>query len=240
MARLKQEFSDPKYYTLEQLIPTIIRISGYWDLDGNRLAGFFSINNNPSWREVYHDIEIDAYGKGDIEDLVDLIWKSESAQGIVKNLILTLNNAAKGQSVTPHVVFFSVGVPAKGEVTNIKGIHCSSRRYLIEFFYSTLSEQGEMDIRDKLGPMNKSFFISTLTDNKNVNQRFEQALDQTLIKEEIGGSVTYFAKEANSFSKLYEKIYETIFKPALKNLPKSNDVRQKIAIGLEPSQTTLD
>jgi hypothetical protein len=60
-----------------------------------------------------------------------------------------------------------------------------------------------------------------------------------LIKEEFGGSVTYFAKEAGSFNRLYERIYETIFKPALRNIPKSNDVRQKIAMGLEPSQTTL-
>jgi hypothetical protein len=233
MAKLKQEFSDSRYYPFEQLISTVIQIDGYWDIEGNQLAGFFSINNNPSWREVYRDIEIDAYGKGEIEDLVDAIWKSENAQGIVKAIIQALNIASKGQTITPHEVFFSIGVPSKGEVKNMRGILCPSRRYMLDFFYSTLSEQGEMDVRDKLGPLKQSFFTGTIAENKVAIQKFEEALDQALIKEDFGNSVTYFAKEPDSFARLYEKIYETVFKPAFKNLPRANDVRQRIANGLE-------
>jgi hypothetical protein len=233
LAKLKQEFSDSKYYPFEQLISTIIKIAGYWDIEGTQLAGFFAINNNPSWREVYRDIEIDAYGKGEIEDLVDAIWKCENAQGIVKAFVQALNASAKGQSITPHEVFFSIGVPSKSEVKNIRGILCPSRRYMLDFFYSTLSEQGEMDVRDKLGPLNKRFFVGAVAENKVATQKFEDALGKALIEENFGNSVTYFAKEPDSFARLYEKIYETVFKPAFKNLPRANDVRQRIANGLE-------
>jgi hypothetical protein len=233
MAKLKQQFSDSKFFPFELLVSTVVRIEGYWDLNGNRLSGFFSINNSPSWREVYRDIEIDAYGKGETKDLVDTIWKRDDAKGIFKEIIRTLDNAAKGQSVIPHEVFCTVGIPEKGEVKNIRGIHCSSRRYLYDFFYSALSEQGEADIREKLGPLRQSFFIGTLADNKIVAQRFEEALRETVIEEEIGQSVTYFAKESKSFEQLYQKVYENVFKPAFKRLPKANDVRQNIAAGLE-------
>lgn len=237
MATLRQQFSDSRDYPFEQLITTIIQINGTWDIDGRRLAGFFSINNNPNWREVYRDIEIDAYGRGEIEDLVDAIWKSDNAYGIVSNLIFNLKRATKDQSTVPYDILFSIGVPTKGEVKNIRGIYCSGRRYLIDFLYSTLSEQGEMEVRDKISPLNKTFFIGTIVENKTVNKRFEEALGQTLIKEETGGSVTYFAKQPDSFNQLYERVYETVFKPAFKNLPKANDVKQRIATGLERTET---
>ena len=61
--------------------------------------------------------------------------------------------------------------------------------------YSTLSEHKAADVHDKLGPLNKKFFISAISKEKIVNERLETALNQTLITETFGNSVTYLAKD---------------------------------------------
>lgn len=41
---------------LEELLSTIVRINGVWNLNGTELAGFLSINNSYAWRRVYYEL----------------------------------------------------------------------------------------------------------------------------------------------------------------------------------------
>jgi hypothetical protein len=238
ISALVAKMSEQKLFPLEQLLATIIQINGTWNIDDTQLDGFFSANNSASWRSVYHDLEIDAFGKGEIEDLTDVFWKDKDLQGVIKRFIDSVDNARVGQKVMPREIFFSVGVPAKGEVGNLRALHCSQRRYLIDFMYSTLSENNVTDIHDKLGPLNKKFFIGAIANEKIVNDRLINALNETLITETVGNSVTYLAKDKDSFTKLYNKLFEDVFKPAFKNLPNANEVKEKIVTGLSKMEQT--
>jgi hypothetical protein len=231
LANLKQQINQ---FQLEQLLTTVIQIEGDWDINGHQLAGFFSINNNSSWRDIYRDIEIDAYGRGEIEDLVDAIWKTNNGDsfGTVKRLISSLDNAEINQKTVPSEVFFTIGVPSIGYMKNLRAIHCQGRRSLIRFMYSTMNEEGEEEVKEKLGPMNKGFFVGAIVDEPIAIERFQKALQETLMIEDFGGSVTYFASDPESFTKLYEKFYETVFRPAFKKLPRAKDVKKNITEGL--------
>lgn len=220
-------------YSFDQIIPSIIRINGVWDINGTKLAGFLSVNNNFTWRRVYRDIEMDAYGKGDIEDLVDALWKFEEISSIIDNFIKKMTLSAKNQSMEPREIYLTIGVPVKGEPENLMAIHFPDKRDLIEFYYSTLSKLGEPEIKDKMNPLDKNFFISAISEHKTVERRLRKTLDAVAISEQIGNSVTYIARERNSFSKLYEQLYETVFKPAMKDLPRSKHVKSLIIKGLE-------
>jgi len=232
IALLRRLFSD-RSYPLDQLISTIIMINGIWDINGTKLAGFLSVNNDFAWRRVYRDIEIDAYGKGDIEDLVDALWKFEEIQSIVNKFIKKITLSASNQLAIPREIYFTTGVPVKGEPENLMAIHLPDRRDLIEFFYSTLSKLGEAEIKDKMNPLDRTFFINAISEHKVVKRSLRRTLDAIAIKEELGNSVTYIAKERNSFLKLYEQFYEAVLKPAMKELPKSKDVKSLIRKGLE-------
>jgi hypothetical protein len=220
-------------YPLDRLLSTIIVINGVWDLDGLKLTGFLSVNNNSAWRRVYRDIEFDAYGKGDVEDLVDALWKRDDTSEIVSKFISRLSKLKKGQPLVPHRVFFSVGVPVNGETENVRAIHLQDKRDLIDFFYSTLSEFGDPEIKEKMPPLDRAFFISAIADHETVKRRLTEALKNTVIQEISGNSVTYIAKEPNSFTRLYEQFSDAVFKPAMKNLPKTKDVKKIIISGLE-------
>src|SRR5208282_1236261 len=100
------------------------------------------------------------------------------------------------------------------------------------FMYSTMATEGEEEVKEKLGPINRGFFVGAIVDQPIAIERFEEALSQTLTLEDTGGSVTYFARKPDSFCKLYEKFYETVFRPAFKKLPKAKDVKKNIADGL--------
>jgi hypothetical protein len=238
IATLRKRLAD-RSYPLDELLSTVIVINGVWDLNGIKLAGFFSINNNSAWRRVYRDIEIDAYGRGDIEDLVDALWKRDDTSAIISSLVSKAKMTAKGQAVTPRDIFFTIGVPVKGEVENLMAVHFQDRRRLIDFLYSTLSELGEQEIKEKMPPLDRSFFLSAISEHDVVVRRLEKALKDTLIAEFSGDSVTYIAKERNSFTQLYKEFSETVFKPAMKELPRSKDVKQRIKNGLEKMRTLV-
>ena len=231
IATLRTKLSD-KSFNLERLMSTIIVINGHWDFTGTLIPGFFSINNSAAWRGTYKDIEVDATGTGELNDLIDLIWKREDKDGIVTNLVKHLKRAESGQQATPNIVFFSLGIPARGDVENLLGIYLKDRRSLIDFLYSTLSEKADPAIKDKITPLNRTFFIKAITEQKIVQDRLDSSLRDTQIIEEPVGSFTYIGKDRKAFSELYETFSERVFKPAVKELPRVQEVEARIVKGL--------
>ena len=232
IAALRMRFAS-RDFSLERLMLTIVVINGHWDLNGELIPGFFSVNNNPAWRGIYKDLEIDASGSGDVADLIDAIWKRDDTESIVLSLIKKLKASEENQKVTPNMVFFSIGVPEKGAVENLVGLNVKDRRTLIDFLYSTLHEKADTNIRDRIPPLNRDFFIKTINEQNIVQERLEKTLKDTLVREEPGGSVTYIARDRKAFSKLYETFSERVFKPAMLELPKVHEVELRIRKGLE-------
>jgi hypothetical protein len=219
-------------YPLDRLMSTIIIFNGYWDLYGTLIPGFFSINNSSAWRGTYKDLEIDASGTGDFNDLIGILWKRDDMEGIIHNFVKKLKSAESGQKVTPNMVFFSIGVPAKGDVDNLVGLYLRDRRTLIDFLYSTLIEKGDPETKSKIPPLDRGFFIKAITEEPVVQERLNNALHDTLVIEEPVGSFTYIARDRKAFNNLYETFSERVFKPAMRELPKVQEVESKIKKGL--------
>jgi hypothetical protein len=235
IATMRMRLSD-RNYPLDRLMSTIIVINGHWNLFDTLIPGFFSINNSPTWRGTYKDLEIDASGTGDFNDLIGVLWKREDMEGIVSSFVKKLKNAEIGQKVTPNIVFFSIGVPAKGDVDNLVGLYLKDRRALIDFLYSTLTEKGDPETKDRMPPLSRDFFIKTITEEPIVQERLNTALHDTLVIEEPVGSFTYIARDRKAFNNLYQVFSERVFKPAMQELPKVKEVELKIKKGLENVQ----
>jgi hypothetical protein len=232
LAQLRKFLSN-RELVLDQLLSSVIVINGIWDFDGIRFAGFLSINNNDSWRRVYRDIEMDAYGRGEIEDLVDVLWKLDYIKSMINQLVKRIDLIKSKQPIKPHEIFFTTGVPVYGEPENLMAVHFLGNRDLIKFYYSTLSKQGDRVIKDKMRPLKGSFVVGAIADHRVAQRKLQEGLKEHYIEEIHGNSVTYIAKEPNSFTNLYKQLYDTVFKPAMKELPKAKDVKLKIAKGLE-------
>ena len=221
-----------KKYPLEDIVPSIIRVNGTWDFDDFMLAGFFSVNNSYVWRRSYFDIEIDAYGKGTYEDVVNALWEKADVEAVITAFVTALERSGKLQPAKPGAIYFSIGVPTDENLSDILAMHVPSRRALISFLYSALCRTEDPWISTRVAPIKSRFFVNSIADQEIVQKRLEMALQEAAVIEKKGASVTYIAKEPGSFSKMFEKFTETVFKPALRDLPEAETLRNYIQRGL--------
>jgi hypothetical protein len=231
LALIRQTLAD-RNRPLERLMSTIIVINGYWDLNGEIISGFFSINNSYLWRTVYKDLEIDASGHDDTKDLVEVLWRRDDREGIVDNFVRNLKVKSEGLKAAPTAIYFSIGVPAKGDVENLMGIYLSDRRSLIDFLYSTLIARGDAETKDAMLPLKRSYFVSAIDKEREVQNELTIAMDKAGVKQDKVGSFTFLADDRKGFEKLYKIFEEDVFKPVLHALPKTQEVEARIKKGL--------
>jgi len=208
--------------------------NGVWDFDDIELGGYFSVHNERVWREVYHDIEIDAYGKGDFGDLVDALWKTQDMVNLVPRFVNALVRSPPAKRMAIYEMFFSQGVPTDEDVENLLATHFrGTRARLISFFYRVLRNSKDVWVTSRATPIDNRFFIRTLYDEEIVQKRLTESLKETLLDEIPGKSVTYVAKKKDSFARLYESFVASVLKPALKELPPEETVKRAIEKGLK-------
>ena len=162
------------YYSLiedtfyrDDLFSSIIVFEGIWNFDKVKLARFFSVNNDARWREAYHDVEIDAYGKGEFEELVDYLWKQDLIETIARSFIDEIKREGRGKLAKPREIYFSIGAPEYGEVTNLILLHLKDWHNFIGFLYSKLRRDKARWIKNKVVPIDRHFFLSSIREPKN-------------------------------------------------------------------------
>lgn len=230
-ALLRKRFSNS--YFSEELFSSIVVFNGVWNFDNTKLAGFISCNNNSLWKQAYHDIEIDAYGRGDVEDLMDVLLTNDTFVNVVQSFIRDISNAEVGQSMSPAVVYFSIGAPEFGEVEGLIAIHLRDWREMVRFLYVKLRRSEAPWIKEKVMPIDRSFYVGSLTEQEITESIFKQVREETEIVEKIGNSITYIGKGKDSFKDFYERFEERIFKPASQELPKGDALKKIMKKGLE-------
>ncbi|MCW3985071.1 MAG: hypothetical protein NWE91_01485 [Candidatus Bathyarchaeota archaeon] len=225
--------------SFENIIRTIILFNGTWDFNGVELGGYFSIHNNSDWRKVYRDIEIDAYGKGDFVDLVDVLWKAHDMTTLVPKFARALEKSSPAKRKRIYEILFSQGVPTDDDVSNIRATLFRGRAHLIRFFYRVLRNSKDIWVNSRATPIDNRFFIKTLYDETLVQKRLTNSIKEALLVEKEGSSVTYVGKEADSFARLYKSFVDSVLKPALKEMPPEELVKQAIERGLReyPKET---
>ncbi len=230
-ALLRKRFS--KSYFSEELFSSIVVFNGVWNVDNTKLAGFISCNNNSVWKQAYHDIEIDAYGRGNIEDLMDVFLTNDEFVNIVQSFIGDISHAEVGQPMNPAIVYFSIGAPEFGEVEDLIAIHLRDWREMVKFLYAKLRRSKAPWIKEKVVPIDRGFYVSSLTEQEITESIFKQVREEAEIVEKIGNSITYIGKGKDSFKDFYGRFEERIFKPASQELPKGDALKKIMKKGLE-------
>lgn len=234
-SRIEKHFFD------EELFRSIMVFEGVWNIDGINLDGFFSVNNHYGYKNIYKDIEIDAYGKGKYGDLVEVFWDKNQIELLVE-LIDRLKSTKHGLGNVSRL-YFTIGVPEDGYVDNVIAIYFHDRYALIKYLYNKLKKDGEDWFQTKLTPISSTYFLKTLKEEELVTRSFELGLKNAEIVEKAGASSIFIAKSKDSFRKFYDYFKEEVFKAAAQELPASDHLRLKIRQGLEKKkghyQTTI-
>jgi len=213
---------------------TIVIFRGNWEIDSLKIAGYFSIQNDSEWQSVYGDIEISAYAKGQIEDVVDILWSTSDAQGLLRNFVESIERGIKGFCIALSQITFSYGIPTSEDPSNLMAIYLiGERRALLRVFYRALRDSEDPIVVAKARPLDTRFLMDILAKARIVETRISERLEKAMVVEVPRKSALYIAKDRSSFKKLYEEISEAILKPALKNLPEESIVRERIERGLD-------
>jgi len=226
----------------DQASESIVIFNGTWNFDDISLSGYFSIQNSYTWRKVYHEIEINAYAKKDLEDLVDALWKTmpQDTTSLVQKFITALHQTTvRSGRLGLSRVLFCIGVPTEEDPTNLMAAHLTGeRKSLLRIFYTALRRSRDPKVISKIKPLRDSFFIDTIHKEEVVQERLSKKIQSALIVEKKGDSATYIAKDRKSFGTLYREITDIVLRPALGKLLDSQNVTELIESGLREHEET--
>jgi len=239
-AKNPYEATEILYKYLKEELPfedasrTIVMFKGIWQFNETKLEGYFSIHNSRKWREVYGDIQISAYAKGEFEDIVDAFWLTQDMSSLIPKFLQTIKKGIENSSLGLSQVFFSRGIPTKEDPTNLMAVYLvGERRSLLGIFYKALKESRDPNVTIKAKPLNTTFLLNTLVKEKIVEERVNKRLQEAMVVEIESKSALYIAKKPDSFATLYREISNAVLKPALEKLPKEDAVKEMIQRGLE-------
>lgn len=228
---------NEKFYQ-EEWFSSIIVFEGLWEYDGVKLSGFFSINNEYAWQQAYQDVEIDAYGRGEISDLIDVFWKKGEIEFFASSFFTELKSVQEDTMIKPSEMYFSIGAPEYGEMDNLRALHLKDWRDFVDFMYSKLRKDAENWVVEKVAPIDRHFFLGSIKEEKIAQTLFKKGLEKSLLIEKTGQSSTFIAKNQDSFTKFYHAFKEEVFKSAAQELPEAKMLKRNIREGLEKEAGT--
>jgi hypothetical protein len=232
-----------KHFLPDELYSSIVVFHGDWSFNHTSFVGFVSCNHSPSWRQAYQDIETDLYGAGEIGDLTDVFlnrtfFKEEEFQNLVQSFVSHVDRVGREQTMIATPIYFSIGAAEYGETTDLVALHLGDWHELIRFFYKKLRRGKDRWVRDQVTPLERNFYIRSITEPEIVERILSQAREETNLIEKVGNSVTYIGKDRNSFSAFFDKVKKDVFKPASKELPNATLLKDIMKNGLEGRKIT--
>jgi hypothetical protein len=181
---------------------------------------------------MYHDVEIDAYGRAGYEDLIDVFMKKGEVEGLATSFFSELEQTESAVRARPTTMFFSIGSPEL-EVDSLIALHINNWSNLIRLLYSRLREEEEAWVKGQVAPIDRGFFIENIRSNESVESNRKRMLEGASLIEVPQQSVTYIARNRESFAKFYETFKEEVFRPAAENLPEAKVLKESIDKGLQ-------
>lgn len=231
---------------LDEVVSSVILIRGKWKFDSEELVGYVSINNNFTWRRTYGDIEVEAYPKGDYSDLVDLLWKEKELRVVLVERFIRAMSALEVPSMELSSIFYSIGVPSPSQdISSIRAAYYARRRDLVadmlSSYIASLRERQDKEILPHMKPFDSNFIITRLFQNRSFLQDLRDIFESSKIIEIAAGSVAFIGDQPDSFEKAYKEIARKVFEQIAKNLPRDEEIAERMAKALRPKdQAELD
>lgn|GEM_PF-4340432 len=229
--------------SLDELLFSIITIEGMWRFD-REFNGYMAVNNNPSWRKIYLDIEVDGYTHREDEDFADIVLTHKDAgEPFVKNFVEVVAMHTE-EAVQLSAIYFFHGPVSKSEIFLAKALYYRSLKSLLRDMLASFKEELE-EKKDKttllnLRPYKEDFLISRIMRNPQFRNKFPLILGEAGISEASSGSVLLIGKKKEAFQKAYKILCEEVFRPVAQKLPKSAQLEQYIDEALGSPQKRLN
>ncbi|MCL5066735.1 MAG: hypothetical protein M1368_00065 [Thaumarchaeota archaeon] len=228
---------------LEDLLSSIIVVEGKWTFDASEYLGYVSINNNSVWRDTYSDIEIEAYPKGDLEDITDLFWSRKETRNSLVNRFIEKLSAYKDTSVELTNITYSKGVPATSQdIGSLRALYYPQKRAFVKdmltSYVNELKENKDTRILPRMKPFDVDFLITKLMSNEVFNEDLKNIMDSSKLIEIPAHSIAYVGQDSDSIKRTYKELSRTVFQEIARALPRDKEIADKITKALQPKEQT--
>ncbi len=226
--------------TVVDLFFSIIRLVGIWEGDdGVNCEAYVSVSNSPNWGRVYGDVEVNAFPKRNIRDIVDIFYANKTAkERLVDFFVHSFADFNDGISKVKGI-YFALGVPSAEDFDLWRTASVTSETRLLEDAITALKAIGDEEIRKWLAPYSVPFLVKSLRETPQFETTLHGFFEQHRILEKEIGSVSYIGEDQESFKKFFTDLSEKVLKPVIRSLPPDSDIASRIRKTVE-KQSTLD
>jgi len=234
MERLKaREFLDRLF--------SIVRLVGVWELEGQpQFEGYLSIANDPSWRRVYGDIELNITPDSNTTDVVDLFYRDPVLkEKLVDRFIASFAGFNDGVNKIANI-YFALGVPSAEDLDLWRTASLQSENELLRDAITAYKTIGGKDVTRQLEPYDVSFIVKSLREIPNFDESVNKFLSDNTISTSPVGSIGLIGEDPEAFKKFLAVFIEKVLKPVVGKLPPDARISEIIKNAYQgQEQTTL-
>jgi hypothetical protein len=206
----------------------ILLIRGLWNVDGLKAAGYICVNNEVSSIETYGDIEVGAYPRGQIADVIDLFWvDSAKRQALVSNFISRFSKF-EDESHSIRYIVFGTGAPLTQLVTEWSA---SYHRRPSQFLVKVLSTMREIvsDFYSYIRLMNATVLTIELYKIEDFRRSLRKMASKNEVEMDARSSLKLIGRKQDSYGKMIDELV-TFLKPVLMtSLPQDRVITREMA-----------
>jgi hypothetical protein len=208
-------------------LPVIITIKGAWRTDETPIAGYVTMSNDFDWRKTYGDIEIGAFAKGEITDVVEVFWKTEQKR---QELVSDFMNKFSGYDTATHEmesIIFALGVPT---VVGVSEWVASYFKKPPAYFINVLSsmEKDNPTIKTYIRLINRLALASDLYRIEHFKDYLKQTTKRTNVAMDFRLSLQLVGKDLQSYKHLYEELSSSLAQVLRNSLPPDEEIDGKL------------
>jgi hypothetical protein len=201
----------------------ILVIRGVWKHQGLTLPAYIGINNLERWRENYGDIEVNTFTSGDVNDVVELIWKDEEMlQGLVNNYMEEFGHFEE-EGLEMESIVYCLGVPNEVNLSKwLASYYKTPIHYFTRLLGSVESENPRIHTYVRL--INRLALASDLYDIKFFRDHIKELGGKRSVDVDYRSSIKLIGYTPESYGKFYEDLAKSIMEVLTKSLPKDSEV----------------
>jgi hypothetical protein len=219
---------------------SVVRLLGTWEMEDHpKLDTYLTISNDPNWRRVYGDIELNVFPEGDIRDIVDLFYKDRTVKERLVDFFLTTFAGYSDDAHQTGAIYFTLGVPAAEDLDLWRTVSLRSKTTLLENSLARLRAIGGEEAEHALSPYSVHFLVRSLREIPQFDEYLSSFFARHQILAKSVGSVGFIGENPESFKEFFDEFAEKVLKPMIRDLPRDAEISSKIRNAVQ-KQTRLD
>jgi hypothetical protein len=199
---------------------SIIRLVGAWQVEGHEpFESYLSIANDPNWRRIYGDVELNIIPDGETTDIVEIFYRDKLLkEKLVDRFLASFAGFNDGISRVSNI-YFSLGVPSAEDFDLWRTASLQSENELLRDAITAYKTIGGEKVTRRLDPYSLSFIIKSLREIPQFDANLNDFLSKNRISASPVGSIGLIGEEPEAFKKFFADFVEKVLEPVIDKLP---------------------